>query len=112
MPGRYFQKKADILKALAQPTRLMILELLKGGERCVCEIYPALDREQPSVSKHLNIMKQVGILESRQDGLRIIYWIKNPEVLEILRHAETILQREVQEDSGAVTANKFTETQL
>jgi DNA-binding transcriptional ArsR family regulator len=44
MTQRYFRKKkAEILKALGQPTRLRILEVLKHGERCVCDIYPAVD---------------------------------------------------------------------
>lgn len=93
----YFDKKAEIFKALAQPTRLRILELLMGGERCVCEIYAALDQGQPNVSKHLNLMKRAGILHCRKEGVRILYSIKNPEVLEILRHTDTILEREVEE---------------
>jgi DNA-binding transcriptional ArsR family regulator len=102
MNQRYFEKKAEILKAIAQPTRLKILELLKDGERCVCEIYPALEQEQPNISKHLNFMKRAGILDSRKDGLRIIYWIKAPEVLDILHRAESILHREVDDDRKAV----------
>jgi DNA-binding transcriptional ArsR family regulator len=98
MNQRYFEKKAEILKAIAQPTRLKILELLKDGERCVCEIYPVLDQEQPNISKHLNFMKRAGILDSRKDGLRIIYWIKAPEVLDILRQTGNIIQHEIEED--------------
>ena len=93
----YFDKKAEIFKALAHPTRLRILELLMGGERCVCEIYAALGQEQPNVSKHLNLMRRAGILHCRKEGVRILYSIKNPEVLEILRHTDTILEREVEE---------------
>ncbi len=102
MSSRYHEKKAAILKALAQPTRLRILEMLKGGERCVCEMYPELGQEQPNISKHLNMMKQAGILDSRKEGLRVIYWIKNPEVLEILRHADEILRKELEETRKAV----------
>jgi DNA-binding transcriptional ArsR family regulator len=98
MNQRYIERKAEILKAIAQPTRLKILELLKDGERCVCEIYPALDQEQPNISKHLNFMKRAGILDSRKDGLRIIYWIKAPEVLDILRQTGNIIQHEIEED--------------
>ena len=101
MNQRYLEKKAEILKAIAQPTRLKILELLKDGERCVCEIYPALEQEQPNISKHLNFMKRAGILDSRKDGLRIIYWIKTPEVLEILRQTGNIIQHEIEEDRRA-----------
>jgi len=102
MSTRYYEKKAAILKALAQPTRLRILDMLKEGERCVCEMYPELGHEQPNISKHLNLMKQAGILDSRKEGLRVIYWIKNPEVLEILRHAEEILRKEAHEAYKAV----------
>ena len=98
MSQRYLEKKAEILKAIAQPTRLKILELLKDGERCVCDIYTALGHEQPTISKHLSFMKRAGILSCRKEGLRITYWIKAPEVLEIIRHAEAILKREVEED--------------
>jgi hypothetical protein len=49
-------------------------------------------------------MKRAGILDSRKEGLRIIYWIKAPEVLEILRHAEAILKREVEEDRKSLQA--------
>jgi DNA-binding transcriptional ArsR family regulator len=101
MNQRYFEKKAEILKAIAQPTRLKILELLKDRERCVCEIYPALEQEQPNISKHLNFMKRAGILDSRKEGLRIIYWIKAPEVVDILRQTENILQHEIEEDRRA-----------
>ena len=104
MGQRYFEKKAEILKAIAQPTRLKILELLKDGERCVCEIYPAIEQEQPNISKHLNFMKRAGILDSRKDGLRIIYWIKAPEVVDILRQTERIMQHEIEEDRRAFRA--------
>jgi DNA-binding transcriptional ArsR family regulator len=102
MSHRYLEKKAEILKAIAQPTRLKILELLQDGERCVCDIYTALGQEQPTISKHLSFMKRAGILDSRKEGLRITYWIKAPEVLEILRHAEAILKREVEEDHNSL----------
>jgi ArsR family transcriptional regulator len=104
MDQRYLEKKAEILKAIAKPTRLKILELLKERERCVCEIYPALKHEQPTISKHLIFMKRAGILDSRKEGLRIIYWIKAPEVWEILHQAEAILKREVEEDRKSLHA--------
>ncbi len=59
---KIFEGQAAVLKALGQPTRLQILELLRGGERCVCEIFPAIHQEQANVSKHLSILRQAGIL--------------------------------------------------
>lgn len=76
--------KADILKSLGHPTRIGIVEYLRRGERCVCEIFPALHMEQSNISQHLAILKKNGILGSRKEGLRVIYWIQSPEALEIL----------------------------
>jgi DNA-binding transcriptional ArsR family regulator len=98
---RYFEKKAEILKAISHPTRLKILELLKERERCVCEIYPALKQEQPNISRHLNLMKRAGILDSRKEGLHITYWIKAPEIVEILRHTEAIILHAIEADHRA-----------
>lgn len=94
---RIYEGQANVLKALGQPTRLQILDLLKDGERCVCEIFPAIHQEQANVSKHLSILKQAGILESRKDGLRIIYKIKAPEVLNLLSGVSKLLKDQANE---------------
>ncbi|MHB8709329.1 MAG: ArsR/SmtB family transcription factor [Desulfuromonadales bacterium] len=86
--------QAEILKAIAQETRLSILELLRDGERCVCEIFPAISQEQSNVSRHLNMMQKAGILTRRKDGLRIFYAVKHPEVLEIIDLAAAIMRSE------------------
>ena len=86
--------QADILKAIAQETRLRILELLRNGERCVCEIFPAINYEQSNVSRHLNMMLKAGILTRRKEGLKIFYAVKHAEVLDIVDLASTILKRE------------------
>lgn len=87
--------RAEILKAIAQPTRLKILEFLKSGERCVCEIFPAIGEEQSNTSRHLNLLQASGILQRRKDGVKIMYRIKHQEVLEILELASVILRREI-----------------
>jgi len=87
--------QAEILKAIAQETRLSILELLRDGERCVCEIFPAINYEQSNVSRHLNMMQKAGVLTRRKDGLKIFYAIKHPEVLAILDLAAVIMKHEV-----------------
>ena len=97
MKEQLFESQAAILKALGQPTRLQILNLLKDGEHCVCEIFPAINQEQANVSKHLSILKQAGILESRKDGLRIIYRIKYQEALDLLKGVSRMLKTQVQE---------------
>ncbi|NOZ77083.1 MAG: winged helix-turn-helix transcriptional regulator, partial [Euryarchaeota archaeon] len=68
MDDAALKMKADLIKALAHPTRLKIIEFLKGGERCVCEITPFLGLEQSNVSQHLAVMRERGILSSRKEG--------------------------------------------
>jgi ArsR family transcriptional regulator len=84
--------KADLLKALGQPTRLKILELLSGGERCVCEIFPAIDEEQSNISKHLSFLRSQGIVVAERRGMRVFYRLTNPRVLKLLADAEECLR--------------------
>lgn len=85
------QMKADLLKALGQPTRLKILELLADGERCVCEIFPAIDEEQSNISKHLSFLRSQGIVEAERRGMRVFYRLTNPRILKLLEDAEACL---------------------
>ena len=86
---------ADILKALGQPTRLKIVEFLRDGERCVCEIFPAIGEEQSNTSRHLNMLQGCGILARRKEGLKIFYAIKHPEVLTIIDLARRVMAQEI-----------------
>lgn len=68
--------KADFLKALSDPTRLKIVRLLNQKQAlCVCDIISELDQPQPTISRHLNQLKQIGILESERKGTWIWYSI-------------------------------------
>ena len=87
---------ADMLKAMAQPTRLRIIELLRDGEHCVCEIFPAIGHEQSNTSRHLQMMLKSGILNQRKDGLKIYYSLRHPEILQILDLAEELVQKEAE----------------
>jgi DNA-binding transcriptional ArsR family regulator len=92
MKQRVYEGQAFILKALGQPNRLQIVDLLKDGERCVCEIFSPIHQEQANISKHLSILKQAGILESRKEGLHTFYRIKNQEVLLLLKGVTRMLK--------------------
>jgi len=78
------EKKVEILKALGQTTRLRILEYLRDGERCVCEIFPAIGGEQSNISRHLGILKRAGLVSDRREGVSIYYRIRNPSVFQVL----------------------------
>ena len=71
------------LQVLAEPRRLQILDLLRGGERPVGELVDSLGLSQPAVSKHLRVLKDAGLVEARPDAQRRLYRIR-PEPLEEL----------------------------
>jgi ArsR family transcriptional regulator len=74
------KRQINILKALSDETRLRILKLLSGKkELCVCELEAALDLSQSKVSRHLTVLRSVGLVEDRREGLWIFYSIFKPQ---------------------------------
>ncbi len=96
------QHHAEIFKALSHPVRIAILNLLREGERCVCEFVPALEIEQPNVSRHLAVLKREGIISSRKDGLKVIYKVTDPRVFKLLDLSKTIMQEHWREKTKLV----------
>jgi len=76
--------EVEIFKALADPTRLKILECVQNGEKCICEIIPYTGKSQPNVSQHLKVMKHAGIIDERKDGTRIMIKASNKEIYSII----------------------------
>lgn len=71
---------ADFLKIIAEENRLKILCALKTGERCVCDLWQGLAISQNLASHHLKVLKDAGLIGSRKDGLKVIYWINKKAV--------------------------------
>ena len=80
----FMPSPSGLFKALSDPTRLSIAELLLGGEKCVCEIFPKVKRAQPTVSLQLAKLESLGIVKSRREGKSIYYSISNPKVKRVL----------------------------
>lgn len=91
-----YKAKAHILKALGHPTRLWMAEQLSQGERCVCEFVKEIDADFSTVSKHLNILKQAGIVEDEKRGLNVYYKLKVPCILNSMRCVEAVLASQLQ----------------
>jgi ArsR family transcriptional regulator len=87
--------RSEILKSLGQPTRLKIIDFLRDGERCVCEIFPAIGEEQSNTSRHLNMMLSAGVLSRRKDGLKIYYAIKHAEILAVIDIVTSIVKQDI-----------------
>lgn len=77
------QDKSEQFKAISDPTRLKLLYLLKNDELCVCEIIAALQKPQSTISHHLNILKNAGLIKGRKEGVWIHYRLINPEIIEL-----------------------------
>ena len=97
MEERLLQLKAEVLKVLAQPTRLKILELLRNGERCICEIVPAINGEQSNISKHISLMQKSNLVTTRKDGVKVMVKVKDPKIFEILDRVSLLLKKQIQE---------------
>ncbi len=89
--------RVKILSALSDPTRLEIVEFLGEDERCVCEIVPAFGRAQSTISKHLAVLFEAGILDRRIDGKRTLYRVKNPGLFALLREVDALALEEISE---------------
>jgi ArsR family transcriptional regulator len=86
---------AELFHALSDQTRLEVIELLRKGERCVCDLSGALDAAQSRLSFHLKVLKDVGLVTDRKDG-RWVHYELNPEVFaEMQRLLSTLEPRYV-----------------
>jgi ArsR family transcriptional regulator len=82
--------EVDIFKALADPTRLKILECIRKKEKCICEIIPYTGKSQPNVSQHLKVLNHAGIIKERKDGTRIMVKASNKEIYKIIDQVKRI----------------------
>jgi DNA-binding transcriptional ArsR family regulator len=92
-----YDRQAEILKALAHPLRIAILDFLKDGEQCVCDIAKHIGSERSNVSRHLAIMVSCGVLEYRKEGLNVIYSLKARCILDFLECATTCLKQQAKD---------------
>src|SRR3989339_909893 len=94
--------KADLLKSLAHPSRLAILEYLKNKEASVGEMVVKLGIEQSGLSKHLLLLKQAGVLVSRQEKVSVYYSIKDKDIFIVLRTISGILMKKFREGENVL----------
>ena len=78
-----YECEASVFKALGEPTRLRILDVLSCGELCACKILEVLSISQPTLSHHMKVLLECGLVSSRKDATWIYYTINQPKVDEI-----------------------------
>lgn len=91
---------AELFKTIGHPVRIKILQLLDKGELCVCDMIEQIDIEQSNLSQHLSVLKKQGLLDSRKDGQRVIYWLSYPLVKNLLVLAEQLLSKQIEDSQS------------
>lgn len=86
-----FEERAKVLKAMAHPTRLMFIDELSRGEKCVCDLQELVGHDMSTVSKHLNLLKKTGIAEDERRGKNIYYRLKVPCILNFFHCIESVI---------------------
>lgn len=79
---------SEMFKALSDPTRLKIMYILKNGELCVCEIMAALEKPQSTISHHLNVLKNAGLIKWRKEGIWMHYKLLYPFIIDLIHDLE------------------------
>jgi len=92
-----FEARAKIIKALAHPTRLFVIDELSREEKCVCELTKMVGADMSTVSKHLAILKGAGLVLDEKRGVQVFYKLRIPCVLDFLNCVESVLKSNIQE---------------
>ena len=90
-----FKIKADFLRALSHPVRLQIIECLKDGEASVGKLVQKLGVEQSSLSRHLAILRDLGVLEARQEKTSVYYNLHDHDIFKVLRPISELLRKKL-----------------
>jgi len=94
---KYYEARAKVIKALAHPSRLFIVEELQKEERCVCDLTDMIGADMSTVSKHLAVLKQAGIVVDDKRGNQVFYRLRVPCILNFFGCVESVLESQAQE---------------
>ena len=86
-----FEERATVVKAMAHPSRLLMIDELSRGERCVCDLRDLVGADISTVSKHLGVLKKAGIVEDDKRGKQVYYRLRVPCVLNFFQCIESVL---------------------
>jgi len=93
-----YERQAEIAKAIAHPLRTAIVDFLKDGEQCVCDIAEYVGSERSNVSRHLSVMVNAGLLDYRKDGLKVIYKLKFACIIDFFSCVTRVLKQQAKDN--------------
>jgi len=91
MDNRIYALHAEVCKAIAHPHRMKVLDLLRGGERCVCELAPEVGIAESNLSQHLAILRRAGLVDTRREGHSVFYRVRDPRIFQVIDAMRAIL---------------------
>lgn len=97
-----YEARAKILKAMAHPSRLLILDQLAAGERCVCELTEMIGADKSTVSKHLSVLKSAGLVSDDKRGLQVFYTLRVPCAVSLFSCIEGVVKSNAEAHLAAV----------
>lgn len=97
-----FEARAKIIKAMAHPTRLFIVDELARSERCVNELTQMIGADVSTVSKHLSILKGAGLIKDEKRGTQVFYYLKMPCILNFFGCVESVLKTTAKENLSLI----------
>ena len=101
-PMRHYEARAAVAKALAHPSRLIVLEALAEKDLCVCELTELVGADQSTVSKHLAVLKHAGIVDVRKEGVKTFYRLKIKCLEGFWGCVETVLKQNLKDQRVAL----------
>ncbi len=102
MNNEEFEVRAKIMKALASPVRLKIVDELSRGDRCICELQPLFPKDKSTLSRHIAELKKVGIVSERREGVRCYLKLQTPCILKIFDCTLGVIRSEAQRHSELI----------
>ncbi|HOD48915.1 MAG TPA: metalloregulator ArsR/SmtB family transcription factor [Candidatus Hydrogenedentes bacterium] len=97
-----YEARAKVIKAMAHPTRLFMVDQLAKGEKCVCELTEMVGADISTVSKHLSLLKNAGIVQDEKRGLMVFYALRTPCVLKVFACIEGVMREKAAEALAAI----------
>ena len=94
---KLYKMKADVIAAAGHPIRLAVIDFLKDGEQCVCDIAEYVGAKRSNVSRHLGVLLKSGVVSQRKDGLKMMYTLRCPCVLNFMQCVEGVLRANARE---------------
>ena len=96
-----YEARARVIKAMAHPTRLFIVDQLSAKERCVAELTDMVGADMSTVSKHLSVLRGAGIITDDKRGAQVYYRLKTPCMLNFFTCVESVLQMTAKDQLAA-----------